>query len=115
MTRSRDVEDREIYDAMCAGSPRYRRAELFAVCAVGLLREFIPTNREVARQVHDHLLRAAFTANYALVQVPPEYDSLKDAEIRRLMFSTMTAEYNPLKDADLRRALLGAAPPGEKL
>jgi hypothetical protein len=66
-------------------SPRYQRATRFANTMLSIMRDFIPTGRDVQRMMYDHLLELGYQTNAELVNVPPEYDALNKLEIERMM------------------------------
>lgn len=68
-------------------TPRALRANQSANALISLLRDFIP--RHCAEAAHDELLLNLFQANFALVEVPPEHDALREAEFEKAMHEHM--------------------------
>lgn len=57
-------------------APRDRRARRFADVILNLLHDFLPTDRECRRKVHEFLFECGHKGNVELVNVPPERDAL---------------------------------------
>lgn len=83
----RDRIMRESHEA----TPRYLRARRFASQAINLMQDYIPRDRKCLREIDDYLMRVAFQANVAIVNVPPEWDALNEAAIEKAMIERALA------------------------
>lgn len=92
--REREKERRanmreQIIKEQYEGTPRFLRAMRFSNQIMGLVRDFVPQDRECCSRLEDILLEAGFDANAEIINVPPECDHLdkKALEARRLELS----------------------------
>lgn len=73
------------------GTPRFQRARHTANSVLGLLRDFLPTDRDTLRRIDEMLVRASWETRIVLMPVRPEWDALNDAEVQAAMLETHPA------------------------
>jgi hypothetical protein len=66
-----------------AGTPRARRAHRFKDTVMGLMRDFIPRDRDCLRRIEEELLLTGYRCNAEFIEVPPECDALDKLELER--------------------------------
>ena len=83
-------------------TPRYQRAVRFTNTMLAIMRDFIPSGRDVQRMMYDHLLELGYQTNAELINVPPEWDALNKLEIERAMLEKFSKPLNiTLEDTTL--------------
>lgn len=67
---------------------RYRRAMRFSNAVQSILQDFLPPGREARQLITEHLLNLGINQNFAIIEVPPEYDALNEAQIQTKLVET---------------------------
>lgn len=92
MDEQRQVErlalQEQMHRAMMENSPRYLRARRTAMTIQEIMRDFIPQDRRVQRQIEEYLMEVAFQANAEFINVPAEWDALDKLQIERAMLDS---------------------------
>ncbi len=91
-----DYEERNNWEARLreeytAWTPRVQRAQRTAHQILGLIRDYIPSDRECLRRIEHELVFAAFVTNAELVCVPPEQDAWTKQQTEKAMLDAMVA------------------------
>lgn len=64
---------------------RELRARRFAHGIIGMINEFIPSNRDCYRAIYYHLYELGYNQNVEIISVPPEMDTLNALEFEKAM------------------------------
>lgn len=70
---------------MMENTNRELRARRFANGIIGLMRDFLPVDRDCNRVMYKFLYELAYKENIEIVNVPPEWDSLTKLQIEKAM------------------------------
>lgn len=76
--------------------PRYQRANRFANHVLSLMRDFVPTGRDVQRLMHDRLWEIAAMHNLEIIEVPPECDTLDKLALQHKRYEKSLAALPPV-------------------
>ena len=70
---------------------RQRRSNLFATQIAHALQEFLPSDSQTRRRIHDFLAEMAYETNALIVNLPPEFDHLSELAAKQAMIDKMMA------------------------
>lgn len=86
------------------GSIRDKRAARFANMVVGLVRDYVPGDRDCQRLIHDHIWRLAAEQNLEIIAVPPECDALDSVQLAHRMLEAKLSVIPPILTNSMAQA-----------